>query len=119
MTAPGSSFVGILRFQTKDSIVTLQPKTPPASDVNSKDKRTSLQIDLRTGQVSVLKLPALPEDAVCVGGVIGFLKMQHGSVLALVTKAKRVSGSGGVQASEPQKLMKVCRIADLDSLAST
>jgi hypothetical protein len=95
MAASGSSgFVGILRFQVRDSAVVLQPKTPKpgsgTSTTTSDTKVTSLKVDLRSGQVAVCKLPALPEDAACVGGVAGLLKMEHGSVLVLITKAKRV-----------------------------
>ena len=98
MAAPGSSgFVGILRFKVHDSAVVLQPKAPnpvSGSSTTSRDSKvTSLKVDLRSGQVAVCKLPPLPEDAACVGGVAGLLRMEHGSVLVLITKAKRVRGT--------------------------
>ncbi len=47
------------------------------------------------GQVWVGRAPPLPSDALLTLGVAGILRLGKGSVLAVVTRAKRVRGAAG------------------------
>jgi hypothetical protein len=67
------------------SQVRLQPLRHPSERV------PTLVLDLRSGAVSVAKnAPALPDSTPCVLGIIGLVRLGAGSVLAVITKAKRV-----------------------------
>jgi hypothetical protein len=114
------SWLGPLKTQIVDekgSVVMLQPKRAPGTKVptlmmdlktgeadetwhvakDSPGFKTCLKncayyvTHSPTGRVwTTMNAPALPESTTCTFGVLGLLRLQAGSVLALVTRAKRV-----------------------------
>jgi hypothetical protein len=96
-----TGWLGPLKFSVNNSIITLQP-SPKG------DERTvpSLQMDLAAGgAIKVCQLPPQPSDNTVIG-VIGFVRLEHGNVAVLATKAKRVSSrrpvlQAGMQLSVP------------------
>eukprot|EP00798_Chlamydomonas_sp_ICE-L_P007436 gene7437-572_t len=81
---------GALKFEVRNSMVILQPWAPPKPAPGAPTSSIkSLQIDLKAGTARIVGENLLPEDAPVVLGVAGLLKMEHGAVLILITKAKK------------------------------
>lgn len=88
---------GPLIFHVSGSVIQLRLKQPPDSppDVPQPPReREFLQIDLKDGRMQRLHEPSSPcgldDQSPTVLGVIGLMRLPSGSILALITRAKKV-----------------------------
>lgn len=112
MTAKGtpSSWLGPLKFKVDGATVQLQPKRAAGEKVQT------LILDLRRGTVQLsVHAQWLPDSTPVVHGVLGFVKLSEGALLALITKCKRVREAG--YGCAPRRCIKTLPRTEVTSFA--